>query len=142
MSSWVIRLSLGVALLVMSGLAAPVVRADGPAPDAAPVSGDFEAVVTRADQAPARLLAGTSVEERGLGYLPSPVDYTYLQGQQIPAVEATGFQPVRTFLATQYDLRQQGKRRAELERIELHVDLPGLAGTYRFPGTHCPGRLS
>lgn len=76
----------------------------------APLNPEFAAYLeAKAQPAPERLLAPAGVEEHSFGFIPGPIDYSYLKGQQILPESVAGYQPERLFLAATYDLRTQGK---------------------------------
>ena len=77
----------------------------------APVNPQFLDYMEASEQTPARLFASPAGEqnENALGYIPSPVDYSYLKGQQIEMLQSSIQEPLRMYLSQQYDLRQQNK---------------------------------
>lgn len=75
----------------------------------APLNPLFLDFVASRGQASAKLLATPASGQRALGYIPSPVDYSYLKGQRITESPSAGQQPLRLYLPQLYDLRQQTK---------------------------------
>lgn len=83
--------------------------ASGAQPSVAPVNSGFADFIAAKSIAPVRLQTVSDEEEHPMGFVPSPVDYSYLMGQQIAPDAGELFKPVRLFLPLQYDLRTQGK---------------------------------
>ena len=77
-------------------------------PELAPLNPEFTSFISAAGPKQLRSVA-TSGEEHSTGFVPSPIDYSYLKGQQIAPDAVALFQPQRLFLPLQYDLRTQGK---------------------------------
>jgi len=86
-----------------------VVRASEPQPVVAPLNAEFVDLMATDGKTPARLLSAAVEDEKPLGFIPGPVDHSYLRGQQLGAEALAAFQPVRFFLPLQYDLRTTGK---------------------------------
>jgi C1A family cysteine protease len=79
-----------------------------PVPITAPVNREFlDALATLSS--PERLSATGNGEAHSFGFIPGPIDYSYLKGQTIGAEAPTAFAPERLYLPTSYDLRTQGK---------------------------------
>ncbi len=96
-----------VCFMVLAGYG-PVLGAE-PAPAIAPVSPAFSDFLAAKRAAPAKLLSLPGEEERPTGFVPGPVDHSYLRGQQIAPGQAEAFAPARYSLPLQYDLRTTGK---------------------------------
>jgi C1A family cysteine protease len=94
-----------LALQLAGGLA----LAAEPLPVKAPPNPLFLPQSLSGGAAPLRLLGAAGGSDHPLGYQPGPVDYSYLQGQQIAAVSSGGYQPLRLFVSPQYDLRSLDK---------------------------------
>lgn len=74
-----------------------------------PLNPEFIAFVAAKEAVPEMLFAASGAEEHSLGYIPSPIDYSYLKGQRILAEAVSGYQPELLFLPLQYDLRTLDK---------------------------------
>lgn len=97
-------------ILAMTFLGNSLSLAAEPQLQTAPLNPEFAAYLeAKAQPAPERLLAPAEVEEHSFGFIPGPIDYSYLKGQQILPEPDAGYQPERLFLAASYDLRTQGK---------------------------------
>jgi C1A family cysteine protease len=86
-----------------------IVSAGDQLPELAPVNPEFTGFMAVSDPAQLRLFTAVGEEEHPLGFVPGPVDYSYLTGQQIAAETSASFQLQRLFAPLQYDLRTQGK---------------------------------
>lgn len=93
--------------LLWGGIATAALATE-PQPTLAPANPEFAAFLATGGAAPERLLATGEQEAHSFGFIPGPIDYSYLQGQTI-AADATGFMPERLYLPTTYDLRTTGK---------------------------------
>jgi len=97
-----------VAVCLVLFIGSGQVRGAEPQPLIAPLNTDF-ADFMATNGAPAKLLSSPGEEEHPFGFVPGPVDYSYLQGQQIGSEQTEAFAPARYSLPLQYDLRTQGK---------------------------------
>jgi C1A family cysteine protease len=106
------NLSLALTVTVFLGVFTGIAFAEEPLPEMAPPNPAFTQFMTGGKAAPKRVLAVAGEEEHTFGYVPGPMDYSYLKGLQpgadLAMAEAV-YQPQRLFLATQYDLRNTGK---------------------------------
>src|ERR1039457_4881339 len=77
----------------------------------APVNPRFLHFVSVKRQSPTKLKSMQGGEKNGLGYIPGPVDYSYLKGQRAAALSSPAGSPRKylSALNVQYDLRQQNK---------------------------------
>lgn len=97
-------------IFAMTFLSSSLSLAAEPQLQTAPLNPEFVAYLeAKAQQAPERLLTSSEGEEHSFGFVPGPIDYSYLTGQKIIPEKLAGYQPERLFLAASYDLRTQGK---------------------------------
>src|ERR1035441_9478589 len=78
----------------------------------APVNPRFLDFMSARQQSSARLMVLQGGGINGLGYIPSPVDYSYLKGQPSGTAQTSVAGLYSAYLSTQiaqYDLRQQNK---------------------------------
>ncbi len=86
------------------------VYAQDPAASLAPVNPRFQQFMESAGQIPKRDFAAPEGKIKSLGYIPSPVDYSYLKGQKTASFEPVAPKLLATApLPAQYDLRAQGR---------------------------------
>lgn len=100
--------SISVAVCLALFGSAGLLRGAETEPVTAPINPAFSAyLVTKSS--PAKLLSSPVEEERPTGFVPGPVDHSYLKGQQIGPEQFAAFAPARYSLPLQYDLRTTGK---------------------------------
>lgn len=96
-------------ILAMTFLGNSLSLAAEPQLQTAPLNPEFAAYLeAKAKPATEKLLAAGE-EEHTFGFIPSPIDYSYLRGQVIGPDPLVQFVPERLFLAASYDLRTQEK---------------------------------
>ncbi len=88
---------------------AEVSIATEPLPEQAPLNPDFVQFIATKGTKSVHLDVAPDTDRRTLGYLPSPVDYSYLKGQRVTPVTSAKQVALQASLPASYDLRQLNK---------------------------------